>query len=83
MKQSISPGVAAALVAVVVVIVLFIGYKVFVPQKDNTTPPPEARQAMEQQTNTMKQMYSHGAGPNNGQGSHPVTNGQGQRPPGM
>lgn len=73
MKQSISPGVAAALIAVVVVIVLFIGYKVFVPQKENTTPSPEARKAMEQQNNTMKAMYSHGAGP---------TNGQGRRPPG-
>ena len=83
MRENISPGVAAALIAVVVVIVLFIGYKVFVPQKENTTPPPEARQAMENQKNTMQQMYSHGSGPTNGQSQHPVTNGQGQRPPGM
>lgn len=58
MRENISPGLTAGIIVVVVVVVAFIGYKFLVPARSKTTPPPEAKAAIEAQQNAMRTLYS-------------------------
>jgi len=85
MKETINPRFAVAIVVVMVLIIGYFGYRMFAPAR-KTAPPPEAAQMIERQRQGMGGFMGgqgRGGAPSMSPGGRPPGMGGGAMPPGM